>query len=162
VQFALAICGRPSVLFLDEPTVGLDIAARENLWDAIRKLRRSGCSILLTTHYLEEAEALADRVVVLARGCVIASGTVDEIRALVSRRLIRCKSMLSVQDLSSWPGVISAGHAIGRLVLTVSDAEGVLRRLLASDLNVTHIEVQQAGLAEAFVELTKSTQQEAA
>jgi ABC-type multidrug transport system ATPase subunit/peptidoglycan/LPS O-acetylase OafA/YrhL len=162
VQFALAICGRPSVLFLDEPTVGLDIAARENLWDAIRKLRQSGCSILLTTHYLEEAEALADRVVVLARGRVIASGTVDEIRALVSRRLIRCKSMLSVQDLSSWPGVISANHAVGRLVLTVSDAEGVLRRLLASDLNVTHIEVQQAGLAEAFVELTKSTQQEAA
>jgi len=165
VQFALAICGRPSVLFLDEPTVGLDIGARENLWDAIRKLRESGCSVLLTTHYLEEAEALADRVVVLARGRVIASGTVDDIRANVSRRLIRCESIISAQDLASWPGVISAAKTGGRLVMTVSDAEGVLRRLLASDLNVAHIEVQQAGLTEAFVELTKSEgspQQEAA
>lgn len=165
VQFALAISGRPSVLFLDEPTVGLDIGARENLWEAIRKLRASGASVLLTTHYLEEAEALADRVVVLGRGRIIASGTVSEMRAIVSRRLIRCESVISAQDSASWPGVISAAKTDGRLVMTVTDAEGVLRRLLASDLNVAHIEVQQAGLAEAFVELTKSegaSQQKAA
>jgi ABC-type multidrug transport system ATPase subunit len=155
VQFALAICGRPSVLFLDEPTVGLDVAARESLWSAIRKLREAGCSILLTTHYLEEAEALADRVVVLAKGRVIASGSVDEMRAVVSRRLIRCESSVPTEDLAGWPGVISASRAGGRLVITTADVEGVLRRLLATDLSVAHLEVQQAGLAEAFVELTK-------
>ena len=67
VQFALAICGRPPLLFLDEPTVGLDVEARETMWRTIRALLAQGCSIVLTTHYLEEAEALADRVAVLAQ-----------------------------------------------------------------------------------------------
>jgi ABC-type multidrug transport system ATPase subunit len=68
LQFALAVCGRPRLLFLDEPTVGLDVQAREAMWRTVRRLRDDGCAIVLTTHYLEEAEALADRVVVLTRG----------------------------------------------------------------------------------------------
>jgi ABC-type multidrug transport system ATPase subunit len=155
VQFALAIVGRPSVLFLDEPTVGLDVQARENLWSAIRKLREAGCSILLTTHYLEEAEALADRVVVLARGRIVASGSVNEVRSIVSRRRIRCDSVLDVTQLSRWPGVIKATRDEGRLTVVTADAEAVLRRLLACDERLANLEVQQAGLAEAFVELTK-------
>ncbi len=155
VQFAVAICGRPAVLFLDEPSVGMDIAARENLWAAIRRLRAAGCSILLTTHYLEEAQALADRVVVLAKGRIVASGTVSEVRSLVSRRHIRCDSGLPTGELSHWPGVISVSRVEQRLTILASDADGVLRRLLASDQAVANIEVQQAGLAEAFVELTK-------
>ena len=91
-QFALAICGRPQLLFLDEPTVGLDVQAREALWASMRTLLADGCSIVLTTHYLEEAEALADRVAVLAKGRVIASGSVDDMRALVARRQISCES----------------------------------------------------------------------
>ena len=75
-QFAMAVCGRPKLLFLDEPTVGLDLKSRETMWDMLRQLVRNGASIVLTTHYLEEAEARADRVVVLAKGRVIASGTV--------------------------------------------------------------------------------------
>ena len=90
VQFATTICGRPKLLFLDEPTVGLDVTARETMWRTIRRLLDDGCSIVLTTHYLEEAEALADRVVVIAKGRVIAEGTVDEMRALVSRKHISC------------------------------------------------------------------------
>ena len=155
VQFALAICGRPEVLFLDEPSVGMDVAAREHLWAAIRQLRASGCSILLTTHYLEEAEMLADRVVVLAKGRVVASGSVGEVRALVSRRHIRCDSALPAAELSQWPGVVTVSRAEQRLTILATDAETVLRRLLASDHSVANIEVQQAGLAEAFVELTK-------
>lgn len=155
VQFALAICGRPTVLFLDEPTVGMDIAARANLWAAVRRLRDGGCSILLTTHYLEEAEALADRVVVLAKGRVVASGTVTDVRAVVSRRQIRCDSQLSAHELSQWPGIVSVSRLDQRLTILATDAENVLRRLLASDTAVANIEVQQAGLAEAFVELTK-------
>src|SRR5471032_365406 len=71
-QFALAICGRPRLLFLDEPTTGLDLTARETMWAALRGLVAGGTGVVLTTHYIEEAEALADRVVVLAKGCCIA------------------------------------------------------------------------------------------
>src|SRR5215472_4558695 len=80
VQFALAICGNPELVFLDEPTTGLDIEARESLWRVVRELTSRGCAILLTTHYLEEAEALAQQVAVLSRGRIVSEGTVDEIR----------------------------------------------------------------------------------
>src|SRR5215469_7653054 len=84
VQFAMAVCGRPKLLFLDEPTVGLDIQAREMMWATVRHLVDAGVSIVLTTHYLEEAEALADRVAVLNQGRMIASGSVNDLRGLVA------------------------------------------------------------------------------
>jgi ABC-type multidrug transport system ATPase subunit len=155
VQFAVAVCGRPALLFLDEPTVGLDIAARENLWATVRQLRAAGTSILLTTHYLEEAEALADRVIVLAGGRLVASGTVESMRCLVARRQISCDSQLDTAELLLWPGVVSAQRADQRLTIIATDAEAVLRRLLHADLRVANLEVQRPGLAEAFVELTK-------
>jgi ABC-type multidrug transport system ATPase subunit/peptidoglycan/LPS O-acetylase OafA/YrhL len=155
VQFALAICGRPSVLFLDEPTVGLDVEARETMWRAIRDLIAQGCSIVLTTHYLEEAEALADRVAVLATGRLIASGTVDEIRSVVSRKRIVCTTTVTDQEAAAWPGVVSAMRETARLQITAVDAEGVVRRLFAADAHVRDLEVRQAGLAEAFADLTK-------
>ncbi|MES2670458.1 MAG: ABC transporter ATP-binding protein, partial [Pseudomonadota bacterium] len=108
VQFALAICGNPEVLFLDEPTTGLDIDARQRMWATIRELVAAGTGVLLTTHYLEEAEALADRVVVLNRGRVAAAGTMQDVRALVSQRRIRCLSALDAERIASWPGVRSA------------------------------------------------------
>jgi ABC-type multidrug transport system ATPase subunit/peptidoglycan/LPS O-acetylase OafA/YrhL len=154
-QFAVAICGRPRVLFLDEPTVGLDIQARELLWLNVRLLLAEGCSIVLTTHYLEEAEALASRVAVLAKGRVIASGSVQEMRALVARRQISCESTLGVDDVRSWPGVIEASRVHARLNIVVSEAEPVVRRLLSEDPGLRRLEVREAGLAEAFTELTK-------
>jgi ABC-type multidrug transport system ATPase subunit len=154
-QFALAVCGRPRLLFLDEPTVGLDVQARETMWRAIRDLRSGGCSIVLTTHYLEEAEALADRVVVLAQGRVIASGSVDEVRSLVSRKHVSCSCTVTPDEVRRWPGIVSAEGDAGRMHITAIDAEAVVRRLLAADVNLRNLEVRQAGLAEAFVELTK-------
>jgi ABC-type multidrug transport system ATPase subunit len=155
VQFALAICGRPALLFLDEPTVGLDVEAREMMWSTIRQLVADGCSIVLTTHYLEEAEALADRVAVLANGRLIATGTVDEIRSVVSRKHITCSSTVNASDVGTWPGVLAVTRSTNRLQITASDAETVVRRLLAADEQVRDLEVRQAGLAEAFTELTK-------
>jgi ABC-type multidrug transport system ATPase subunit/peptidoglycan/LPS O-acetylase OafA/YrhL len=154
-QFAVAICGRPQVLFLDEPTVGLDIKARETLWANVRRLLAEGCSIVLTTHYLEEAEALATRVAVLARGRVIASGTVDEMRALVTRRQISCESRLTADEVRRWEGVLEADHKAGRLHVVACDAEAVVRRLLSEDPALRRLEVREAGLSEAFNELTK-------
>ncbi len=155
VQFALALCGRPRLLFLDEPTTGLDIEARQGLWKAIRELVADGCGVLLTTHYLEEAEALADRVVVLNRGHVVAAGSVGEVRARVDQRRIRCQSRLTADEVSRWPGVRSAGADHGRLEIVVDVAEPVVRRLLAEDVTLADLEVQRAGLAEAFIELTR-------
>jgi ABC-type multidrug transport system ATPase subunit len=154
-QFAVAICGRPRVLFLDEPTVGLDIQARETLWANVRMLLAEGCSIVLTTHYLEEAEALASRVAVLAKGRIVAAGSVDEMRALVTRRQITCESGLDAEDVRKWTGVIEVKRERGRLNIVAVDAEAVVRRLLAEDSNLRRLEVREAGLSEAFTELTK-------
>ncbi len=154
-QFAVAICGRPKVLFLDEPTVGLDIQARLAMWNSIRSLLADGCSIVLTTHYLEEAEALADRVAVVTKGRVIASGSVDDMRALVALRQISCESSLTAEEVRSWPGVVEVALEDRKLRITATDAEGVVRRLLASDAALLRLEVRQAGLNEAFNELTR-------
>jgi ABC-type multidrug transport system ATPase subunit len=154
-QFAVAICGRPRVLFLDEPTVGLDVQAREVLWLNVRILLAEGCSIVLTTHYLEEAEALASRVAVLARGRIIASGSVDEMRALVARRRISCETVLDAGTVERWPGVLEAQRKGSRLALVAADAEAVVRRLLSEDPGLRRLEVREAGLNEAFNELTR-------
>jgi ABC-type multidrug transport system ATPase subunit len=155
VQFATAICGRPRLLFLDEPTVGLDVKAREAMWQTIRTLRDEGCAIVLTTHYLEEAEALADRVAVVAKGTLIAEGSVDEMRALVTRTRVSCVSGLEVEEIESWPGVVDAVREGCVVRVTATDADAVVRRLLAADPGLHKLRIEPAGLAEAFTELTK-------
>ncbi len=157
VQFALALCGRPQLLFLDEPTTGMDIEARQTLWRAIRELVTEGCGVLLTTHYLEEAEALADRVAVLNRGRIVAEGSVHEIRAHVGQRRIRCTSALPAEWVSAWPHVLDAHRDGERLEVIADAAEPVVRRLLAEDAELAELEVQRAGLAEAFLELTRDS-----
>jgi len=154
-QLALSLCGRPALLFLDEPTVGMDIQARTIMWAALRQLIHDGCSIVLTTHYLEEAEALADRVVVLARGKTVASGTVNEMRAIVGRKKISCSTSLAADAVSAWPGVQSVSRDRGRMEITASDSDAVVRRLIAADSDFAGLEVHSAGLAEAFTELTQ-------
>ena len=156
VQFAMAIVGRPELLFLDEPSVGLDTNARAALWQVVRDLIHEGCSIVLTTHYLEEAEALADRVAVVAHGRLVAGGTVDEIRAHVSRKSVYCKSTLDAAAIRAWPEVLELVNTSGRQQIVTRDAEAVLRRLLNGDPDVRDIEVRRAGLAEAFSELTNA------
>lgn len=155
VQFALAICGRPTLLFLDEPTTGLDIEARQGLWRGVRDLVAEGASVLLTTHYLEEAEALADRVVVLAAGRVVAKGSLDAVRARVDQRRIRCVTTLDADAVARWPGVRSAVRDGDRLEIVAGAAEDVARRLLAADAALSDLDVSRAGLAEAFLEITR-------
>ncbi|MGB0135058.1 ABC transporter ATP-binding protein [Dokdonella sp.] len=155
VQFALAICGRPEILFLDEPTTGLDIEARQGLWKAIRDLVAKGCSVLLTTHYLEEAETLADRVVVVSSGRIVAEGSVEEVRSRVSQRRIRCVSTLPVERVAAWTGVHGAKCTEGRFEIIVDCVEPIVRRLLDEDPALEQLEIERAGLAEAFVELTR-------
>jgi ABC-2 type transport system ATP-binding protein len=154
-QFALAICGNPEILFLDEPTTGLDVEARATLWKTIRQLVGEGCAVVLTTHYLEEAEALADRVSVLTRGRIVASGSVQQIRARVAQRRIRCVSGLAADAISRWPEVRSVARDGERIEIVTDAAETVVRQLLFEDSELSELEVQRAGLAEAFVEITR-------
>ncbi|MGH8121234.1 MAG: ATP-binding cassette domain-containing protein, partial [Rudaea sp.] len=154
-QFALAICAHAEILFLDEPTTGLDIAARETMWRTIRQLVGEGCAVALTTHYLEEAEALADRVAVLAHGRIVAEDSVGAIRARVAQRRIRCISTLAPQAIARWPEVRSVAHDGERMEIVTDAAESVVRQLLFEDATLHELEVRRAGLAEAFVEITR-------
>jgi len=155
VLFALAICGNPDLLFLDEPTVGLDVEARHLLWDEIRKLVARGKTVVLTTHYLEEADALADRVGVINKGTIIAEGTPAEIKSRTAGKKIRCLTELSPAMIQGLPGVSGVHHDRGAMVIHTSQAEDVLRGLLKLDLQVSGIEVSSAGLEEAFLALTR-------
>ena len=155
VQFALALCGRPELLFLDEPTVGMDIEARQKLWAAMRQLVAEGCAVVLTTHYLEEAEALAQRVVVIDKGRVLTEGSVDQLRAKVAVTRIRCCSDLDEQAVAQWSHVDEVRRNGAQLHIASREPESVVRRLLQADLALTELEVRRAGLAEAFTHLTR-------
>jgi ABC-2 type transport system ATP-binding protein len=157
VLFALAICGNPDLLFLDEPTVGLDVEARHLLWDEIRKLVARGKTVVLTTHYLEEADALADRVGVINKGTIIAEGTPAEIKSRTAGKKIRCITQLSPAVIKEMPGVSGVQQDRGAVVIHTSSAEEVLRGLLRLDSEISGIEVSSAGLEEAFLELTRES-----
>jgi ABC-2 type transport system ATP-binding protein len=154
VLFALALCGDPDILFLDEPTVGLDVESRRVLWEEIRRLVARGKTVLLTTHYLEEADALADRVVVINRGEIIAEGTPAEIKASTAGRRIRCVTSLDIETVRSLPGVIEVRTDRAGLEIRAGSAEPILRELLMRDAGISNIEVTSAGLEEAFLALT--------
>jgi ABC-2 type transport system ATP-binding protein len=155
VLFALAICGNPDLLFLDEPTVGLDVEARHLLWDEIRQLLGLGKTVVLTTHYLEEADALADRVVVINKGSMIAQGTPEQIKARTAGKKIRCLTRLTATAVRDLAGVVDVQEDRGAMVIHTSRAEDVLRELLSRDMEVSGIEVAGAGLEDAFLALTQ-------
>lgn len=157
VLFALAICGNPDLLFLDEPTVGLDVEARRMLWEQIRQLIGRGKTVLLTTHYLQEADALADRVAVINRGEIIAEGTPAEIKAQTAGKRIRCITEIGIDVLRKLPGVTQVKEDREAVELHVAEAEPVLRDLLARDARLSGLEVNAAGLEEAFLALTQDT-----
>jgi len=160
--FALAICGNPGLLFLDEPTVGMDVESRRQFWDTVRMLAAAGRSILLTTHYLEEADALATRIVVLNRGRVIADGTPAAIKRQAAGRQVRCRTTLQAQTLAALPGVQRVvAEAAGTTLMLSSDSDKTLRSLLAQDTNAHDIEVRGAGLEEAFLALTEADRESA-
>src|ERR1700686_445183 len=157
VLFALAICGDPDLLFLDEPTVGLDVEARRMLWDEIRRKVERGKTVLLTTHYLEEADALADRVAVINQGEIIAEGSPTEIKAKTAGKRIRCITSLAINTLRQIPGVTEAKEDREAVELHAIEAEPVVRELLARDAQLCGLEVTSAGLEEAFLALTHDT-----
>ena len=163
LMFALAVCGNPELLFLAEPTAGLDLEARRALWETVRTLAADGRTIVLTTHYLEEADALADRIVVITRGRIAATGSPAEIKRNVAQRRIRCITRIALPQIEALPGV-SAVSRIGEQVEIISaQPEPVVYKLLQMDSTLHDLEVRGARLEEAFIALTgNGTMEEAA
>ena len=160
VLFALAICGDPDLVFLDEPTVGLDVEARRMLWDEIRRMVTRGKTVLLTTHYLQEADALADRVAVINKGEIIAQGTPSEIKAKTGGKRIRCITSLGLNALRQIAGVTEVKEDREAVEIHAVEAESIVRELLARDTGLSGLEISSAGLEEAFLELTRDTTNE--
>jgi ABC-2 type transport system ATP-binding protein len=162
--FALSLAGDPDLIFLDEPTAGLDVEARRGMWVQIRSLVERGKTVLLTTHYLEEADALAHRIVVINKGRMVCEGTPAEVKSLGSGtqgnsasrslKIIRCSTSLAASTLLAIPGVTTA-EANGPLTSIIStQAEATLREMLALDQNLHSLEVQSPALEDAFLALT--------
>jgi len=161
VLFAIALCGNPELLFFDEPTTGLDVDVRRGLWSTLRELTNAGRGVVLTTHYLEEADALADRIVVLDRGRIIAEGSPAEIKAQVPGRRIRAQSSVSVAEAEALPGVQRASRDGAWLELLTGTAEPAVRELMELDPALAQLTVVEPSLEEAFLALT-TTQETAA
>jgi ABC-2 type transport system ATP-binding protein len=154
VLFGIALCGDPELVFVDEPTTGLDAEVRRTLWATLRDLAESGRGVVLTTHYLEEADALADRIVVLNQGRMVVDGSPSHVKSLVSGRRISAESTITAAEASRWAGVHHAVRHASRLELLVSEAEPVVRELLARDRSVTGLTVTEPTLEDAFLTLT--------
>jgi ABC-2 type transport system ATP-binding protein len=153
VAVALAFVGRPRIVFLDEPTTGLDVEARRALWDGVRAFHADGGTVVLTSHYLEEIEALAERVVVIGGGRVLADDTVDAVRGLVAIRRVSLTSATTLPDL---PGLVGTERDGDRLHLLTPDADRLIRDLVAKDVPFADLEVRPTSLEEAFLTLTGS------
>jgi ABC-2 type transport system ATP-binding protein len=151
VAVALAFVGRPRIVFLDEPTTGLDVEARRALWDGIRSFHADGGTVVLTSHYLEEIEALAQRVVVIGGGRVLADDTVSAVRGLVSVRRVSLTTTAPLPELSGLTGVERDGD---RTHLLTSDADRLVRELVAHEVPFVDLEVRPTSLEEAFLRLT--------
>ncbi|ROR81198.1 ABC-2 type transport system ATP-binding protein [Plantibacter flavus] len=150
---ALAFVGRPRLVLLDEPTTGLDVDARRTLWDAIRRQHELGATIVLTSHYLEEIEALAERVVVLGGGRVITDARLRDVLGLVGIHRVRLRSTDpgAVERLA---GVVQASRDGDAVELDVRDADAFVRDLVRSEVPFTDLAVRGATLEEAFLTLT--------
>jgi ABC-2 type transport system ATP-binding protein len=147
---ALAFVGRPQLVFLDEPTTGLDVTARRELWEAIRQFHAEGGTVLLTSHYLEEIEELAQRVVVLGRGRVLADDTVGAIRDLSRVRRVS----LVAPDLPDLPGVRGVERVDGVTRLLTTDSDQFVRDLVRSGVAFSDLEIRPTSLEDAFLALT--------
>lgn len=169
VAFGMALVGQPELLFLDEPTAALDVEARRRFWRHVRALADRGHTIVFTTHHLAEADEIADRVVVIDRGRLLAQGTPREVKALVAGRTIRITTDLPVDRLAGMPGVEHVETAdmgastppgiVGRsrpVILHASDAEAVILAMVHAGQSLTDLTVEEAALEDAFVHLTRA------
>jgi ABC-2 type transport system ATP-binding protein len=155
VRFAVALVSNPKLLILDEPTVAMDVEGRHSFWTTMRELAARGKTILFATHYLEEADAYADRAVLMAHGLIVADGPTNEIKAMVGQRTIRATLPgVELAALEALPGVSGAERRGEAVVLSCADSDAAIRALLTAHPDARDIEITAAGLEQAFLQLT--------
>lgn len=162
VHFALAIAGSPDFLVLDEPTTGFDAEARRSLWRLVREKADEGAAVLLATHYMDEADALADRIVVVAGGRIIADDTPAAIKAKVAGTMIRIRTRMTLAALKVLPAVARVELRGADATLLTTHARATLEALFSADPSLVDVEVTSASLEDALADIISSTGQEAA
>ena len=158
LMFALALCGDPELVVLDEPTTGLDVESRRHFWDVITELARHGTTVLFATHLLEEADALATRIVVINHGQIVRDGTPAQVKAQAGGKTIRVRADLDPAVVATWPGVVRVERTGSRLEIVAVDAEAVLGRLFGGATHVEEVTVEERALETAFLDLVKETE----
>ncbi len=158
VRFALALLPEPDLLVLDEPTAGMDVSARRDFWDTMRAESAAGRTVIFATHYLEEADAFADRIVLVARGRIVADGSTEQIRERASGRTVSAEIDPAevdavVRRLEALPGVHAVRRQGGRVQVSSADSDAVARALLG-DLHGRHLEIATGSLESAFMAIT--------
>lgn len=166
-RFAVAVVSDPDLLFLDEPTAAMDVEARRTFWQSMRAFTAAGRTVVFATHYLDEADEYADRIVMMARGRIVADGTPAEVKAVVSGRRIRATAAFpetpaSTAALAALPGVRSADRRGDVLTLISDDSDATLRALIAAHDDIHDIEVTAHTMDEAFLALTEARDTEGA
>jgi ABC-2 type transport system ATP-binding protein len=155
VRFAVAVVGDPELLVLDEPTVSMDVEGRREFWASMRAYADRGKTVIFATHYLEEADANADRAILMAHGRIVADGPTTEIKARVGRRTLRATlPAVDPATLAALPGVVSSDRHGDAVILTCSDSDQTVRALIGQYPQAKDIEIVGAGLEAAFLELT--------
>jgi ABC-2 type transport system ATP-binding protein len=155
--FALALAGDPDLLFLDEPTVGMDVSSRKQFWESIRELAGKGKTIILTTHYLEEADQLADRIILVASGKIIADGSPSNMKDSFTRKTVSfcTDGIVSIGELSALPYVTEVASQDHSFLVTTTDSDAVLHYIFTKQLPVYDVLVERGGLEEAFEKLVQ-------
>ena len=155
VRFAVALVSNPELLVLDEPTVAMDVEGRQAFWSSMRGLTTGGTTILFATHYMEEADANADRAILIAHGRIVADGPTTEIKGMVGSRTIRATLPdVAVEELRTLPGVASADRRGAAVILNCEDSDAAIRAFVQRYPAARDIEISGAGLEQAFLQLT--------
>ncbi|MEO9137972.1 MAG: ABC transporter ATP-binding protein [Jatrophihabitans sp.] len=155
VRSAMALVSNPDLLVLDEPTVAMDVEGRHTFWESVRGFAKSGKTVLFATHYLEEADQYADRIILMAQGRIVADGPANEIKATVGLRTIRATLPgADIARLAELPGVASVDTRGEAVILSCQDSDAAIRALLQTQPDARDIEISSAGLEAAFLALT--------
>jgi len=155
LHFALALAGNPDLIFLDEPTVGMDITARDAFWKTVKELQAQGKTIIFTTHYLQEADDIAERIIMISDGKVVGDGTPEELKAEWTKKTISFKEAAeySLDVYHSLPFVEEVVKENGRITLVTNDSDKTIYDLIERKFMIQEIEIQQGKLEDAFSKL---------